>query len=268
MVTRIDPEVRNAVRISGRPDGRPILFSHGFGGSQESWRHVAPAFEADSRVILFDHVGAGASDPDAYDRVKYDSLHGYADDVVEIVEHLGLTDAVFVGHSVSGMIGVLAANRRPDLFSLLVLVGPSPRYIDDVDYPGGFTQEAIDDLLTSLESNYVSFSNSLAPVLIGDPSRPDLTADMADSIRAVDPTVASQFARATFLSDNRRDLADVTVPTVILQSAQDNIAGPDVGRYVHEHIPGSRLEIMPSRGHIPNLSDPDVLVRHIRAALG
>ncbi|MGN6326974.1 alpha/beta fold hydrolase [Pseudolysinimonas sp.] len=267
MPASADPVIRNNVHVSGDPGGRPILFSHGFGGNQESWRYVAPAFESDFRVVLFDHVGAPGSDIVAYDRVKYDSLHGYADDVVELIETMGLTDVVFVGHSVSGMIGLLAANQRPDLFGHLVLVGPSPRYLDADGYAGGFSREAIDELLASMDSNFASWSEDLAPVLMGAGAGDELTHGLAAGIRRIDPRIAAQFARVTFLSDNRRDLADVTVPTLILQSAEDNIAGPEVGRFVHEHITGSRLVVTPSRGHIPHLSDPDQVISQIRAYL-
>lgn len=265
-MVRADPLVRNNVRITGTPDASTIMFAHAFGGSGESWRLVAPAFEADHRVVVFDNMGVGGSDRSAYDPVKYDSLHGYADDVVEIVEALG-TPVTFVGHSVSAIIGMLAANQRPELFSRLIMVGPSPRYLDADGYVGGFSRAAIRELLDSLELNYPVAAASLSAVLMGYPDRPELTANLAESITSADPAIAVQFARATFLSDHRRDLADVTVPTVILQSAEDNIAAPAVGRYVHEHIPGSRYVEMSARGHIPNLSDPDELVARIREAL-
>lgn len=261
-----DPLVRNNVRVTGNPAGSTIVFAHAFGGSGDSWRLVAPAFETDHRVVVFDHVGVGGSDRAAYDPAKYDSLHGYADDVIELVEMLG-TAVVFVGHCVSAMIGVLAANQRPDLFERLILVGASPRYLDDDGYAGGFSRAAIDELLDSLEVNYPAGAASLSTVLMGYPERPELTANFAETITTADPDIAAQFARVTFLSDHRRDLADVTVPTIILQSSQDNIAAPAVGRYVHEHIPGSRYVELSARGHIPNLSDPEELTAHIREAL-
>jgi sigma-B regulation protein RsbQ len=260
-------QVRNNVQVSGDPDGTPIVFGHGFGGSRESWRFVAPEFEADHRVVVFDHTGAGNSDISFYDRAKYDSLHGYADDIIEIIEDLGLRDVIFVGHSVGGIIGMLAANRRPDLFGRLILLVPSPRYIDTPGYTGGFTQEAVDELLDSLDANYSRWSSAMAPVLMGNPDRPELSEALAQVIAAVDPTITAQFAAVTFLSDNRRDLAEVSIPTLILASTEDNVAGPDVERYVHENIPGSRFITMNSRGHVPNLSAPDEVVRHIREEL-
>ena len=259
---------RNNVNVTGNPDGQPILFVHGFGGSQESWHGMTAEFEPEFKVVLLDHVGCGASDVSAYDRAKYDSLHGYVDDLLEIIEVLRLENMVFVGHSVSAVMGVLAANRAPELFDRLVLVGPSPRYIDDDDYVGGFSQEAIDDLLNSLDSNYLGWSSAIAPTLMGNAERPELSIALDESIRTIDPAIASQFARVTFLSDNRRDLADVTVPTLVLQSTEDVIASFEVGRYVHENIPNSEFVLMESRGHLPNLSHPAEVSRHIKAFLG
>jgi sigma-B regulation protein RsbQ len=262
-----DPTVRNNVTVTGRPGGTPIVFAHGLGGTKESWRFVAPAFEDDYRVVVFDHVGAGGSDTSTYDRAKYDSLNGFADDVVELIEALEVDPVVFVGHSVAGIIGVLAANQRPDLFRQLILLGPSPRYVDTDGYTGGFSEDAVDDLLTSMDSNYLSWSSELAPMLMGNPDRPHLSSDLAAVIASAEPAMAAQFARATFLGDNRRDLADVTVPTVILQSAEDNIASRTVGQYVHEQIPDSRLAVMPTHGHVTHLSAPDEVIAHIRAHL-
>ena len=189
---------RNNVVVSGNPDGRSIIFAHGFGCSQEAWRLVAPRFEAEYRVIVFDNVGAGGSDLAAYDRGKYDSLYGYADDVVEILDELDLSDVVYVGHSVSSMIGVLAAIARPDLIGTLVLVNPSPRYIDDGDYVGGFTEPDIMALLDNLDSNYLGWSSAMAPVIIGNADRPELGSELTASFCRFDPAIARQFARVTF----------------------------------------------------------------------
>lgn len=258
---------RNNVVVTGNPDGRTMIFAHGFGCSQAAWRLAAPHFEADHRVVRFDHVGAGDSDLTAYDPGKYDSLHGYADDLVEIVESLDATDVIFVGHSVSAMVGVLAANRIPSRFRQLVLVGPSPRYVNDGDYRGGFERADIEGLLDSLDADYLGWSAAFAPVIMGTPERPELGAELTESFCRLDPAIARQFARVTFLSDNRRDLADVTVPTHILQSSDDVIAPTEVGRYVHEAIPGSRLTILSATGHIPILSGVDELVEAIRSGL-
>jgi sigma-B regulation protein RsbQ len=266
---RTDALRRNNVRVTGNPTGRPLVFGHGYGGSQESWSEVIPAFENDFKIVLFDHVGAGGSDVSAYDRGKYDSLHGYADDLIEIIEQLELTDVVYVGHSVSAMMGVLASIRAPDRIGTLVLVGPSPRYVDsDSDgYSGAFTQEAIDGLLDSLDSNYLGWSSVMAPMIMGNADRPELGEALTESFTTVDPVIAAQFARVTFLSDNRRDLADVTVPTLILQSSDDVIAPMSVGEYVHRSIPGSEMIVMTSRGHVPNLSDPEQVATYIRSYL-
>lgn len=258
---------RNNVTVMGDPDAPPMVFAHGFGCSQQTWRHVAPAFADDYRVVLFDHVGAGDSDLSAYDRGKYDSLHGYAGDVLEILGALDLEDVTFVGHSVSAMIGVLAANRDPGRFAELVLVGPSPRYVDADGYRGGFGQDDIDGLLDAIDSNYLGWSSQMAPVIMGNPGRPELGADLTASFCRTDPTIARQFASVTFLSDNRRDLAQVSVPTLVIQSSDDVIAPLEVGRYVHESIPGSRFHLLETAGHIPNLSGPDELIAAIRAGL-
>jgi len=256
---------RNNVTISGNPLGQPLLFAHGFGCGQGAWRYVIPQFEEHYKVIAFDHVGSGGSDVTAYDRGKYDSLNGYADDILEIIAELELTDVIFVGHSVSSMMGVLAANRAPELFAKLILVGPSPRYVDDGSYKGGFTQDAIDGLIDSLDSNYLGWSSMMAPVIMGNPERPELGAELTASFCAVDPTIAGQFARATFLGDNRRDLAEVTVPTLVLQSSDDVIAPVEVGEFVRDSIPGSTYVVMTSRGHVPNLSDPEQVAANIRS---
>jgi sigma-B regulation protein RsbQ len=239
------------------------VFAHGFGCSQEVWRDVLPHFEERFKVVAFDHVGAGGSDVDAYDRGKYDSLSGYADDLLEILETENLRDVVYVGHSVSSMIGVVAANQDPSRFGSLVLVGPSPRYVNDGDYLGGFEQEDIDDLLDSLDANYLGWSASMAPVIMGNAERPELGETLTTSFCRIDPAIAGQFARVTFLSDNRRDLGAVTVPTLVLQCTDDVIAPLAVGRFVHEHIPGSRFHLLAATGHVPNISGPDELAEAI-----
>ncbi len=257
---------RNNVRVSGRGT-RPLLFAHGFGCDQNMWRLVAPAFEDACRVILFDHVGAGGSDASRYDRTKYSSLDGYATDVLEICEELGLTDVIFVGHSVSAMIGVLAAKREPGRFRALVLVGPSPRYLNDVDYVGGFSEADIQGLLDSLDSNYLGWSSAMAPVIMGNPGRPELGQELTNSFCRTNPEIAGHFARVTFLSDNRKDLKDVTIPTLVLQCSDDVIAPDEVGRYVHQQMPGSRFVSMKATGHCPNLSAPEETTEAIRTFL-
>ena len=259
---------RNRVRVSGVPDGRPMVFAHGFGCDQEMWRLVVPAFETDHRVVLFDYVGSGRSDLSAYDPVRYGSLEGYAADVVEICRELDLDDVVLVGRSVSAMIGVLAAARAPELFGALVMVGPSPRYVDNGDYVGGFSREDIAALLESLDSNHLGWSAAMAPVIMGNPDRPELTAELTNSFCRTDPDIARQFARVTFLSDNRADLPGVRVPTLVLQCTADAIAPEAVGRYVHEHVPGSVYTLLSATGHCPHLSAPAETTAAIRAFLG
>jgi sigma-B regulation protein RsbQ len=259
---------RNNVTVSGAADGRAMIFAHGFGCSQATWDLVAPHFEADHKVILFDHVGAGGSDTSAYDPGKYDSLHGYAEDVLEILETLNVTDVVFVGHSVSAMIGILAANRDSSRFGALVLVGPSPRYVNDGAYRGGFEPDDIASLLDSLDSNYLGWSRAMAPVIMGNPQRPELGDRLTASFCAIDPEIARHFAHVTFLSDNRADLPLVTVPTLVLQCSADAIAPVEVGRYMHAAIEGSTLSVLEATGHVPILSAPDEVVAQIRGYLG
>jgi sigma-B regulation protein RsbQ len=263
----MDVLTRNNVVISGRPDGPAMLFAHGFGCDQNMWRGVAPAFEADFRVVLFDHVGAGHSDSTAYSSQRYGSLDGYATDVLEIVAALDLTDVVFVGHSVSAMIGVLAANRQPERFDRLVLVAPSPRYVDDDGYVGGFSRPDIEELLDSLDSNYLGWSAAMAPVIMGNPGRPELGAELANSFCRTDPAIAREFARVTFLSDNRPDLAAVRTPALVLQCSDDVIAPRAVGDYLHRELAGSTLVQLAATGHCPNLSAPEETVTAIRAYL-
>jgi sigma-B regulation protein RsbQ len=245
------------VQITGKPDGQPMVFAHGFGCDQHMWRYVAPRFEDDFRVVLFDHVGAGESDLSAYDPQRYGSLDGYADDLRAICRELDLRDVIFVGHSVSAMIGVLAAVAEPERFAKLILVGPSPRYIDDGSYVGGFSAADIEELLDSLESNYLGWSSVMAPVIMGNPERPGLGDELTESFCRTDPRIAERFARVTFMSDNRSDLAAVQVPTLVLQCREDVIAPVNVGTFVAEQIPNSQLVMLDATGHCPNLSAPE-----------
>ena len=241
-----------------------MIFAHGYGCDQNMWRLVAPAFEGEFQTILFDHVGAGASDLTAYDPAKYADLSGYADDVVEIVRELDVRDAVFVGHSVSAMIGVLASIKDTSLFGHLVLVGPSPRYIDDGDYVGGFSQAQIDELLEFLDSNHMGWSSTMAPLIMGNASRPELGEELTTSFCRMNPDIARNFARVTFSSDNRADLRGVRIPTLILQSTNDIIAPTLVGEYVHAEIVGSTFVRLAATGHCPNLSAPAEVIAAIR----
>jgi sigma-B regulation protein RsbQ len=244
-----------------------MVFAHGFGCDQQMWRFVAPAFEDAYRVVLFDYVGAGNSDLGAYDAERYSTLHGYARDVVEVCEASGVCDAIFVGHSVSSMIGALAANAAPGVIGALVMVGPSPRYINDEGYLGGFTAEEVEGLVTALSRNYLGWSAQMAPVIMGNPDRPALGAELTESFCRTDPEIQKRFARATFFSDNRADLARVSVPTLVLQCSDDVIAPDAVGRYVHEQIERSRFVQLDATGHCPNLSAPEETIAAIRRFL-
>jgi len=225
---------------------------------------VEPAFESEFRTILFDHVGAGGSDLKAYDKTKYSALEGYADDVIEIGREAGLRDAVYVGHSVSCMIGALVAQKAPGMFGKLVMVGPSARYIDDDDYVGGFSANQIEELLQFLESNHMGWSAQMAPAIMGNPDRPELGEELTNSFCRTDPEIAKAFARVTFTSDNRDDLAKIDVPTLILQCSEDIIASKEVGEFVHRGIPGSEIIILEATGHCPNLSAPDEVIAAMR----
>jgi sigma-B regulation protein RsbQ len=244
------------VKVSGAPGGQPIVFAHGYGCDQNMWRFVAPAFEDRYKVVLFDYVGAGHSDAGSYDPVRYSSLGSYADDVLEICRSLELDDVVLVGHSVSSMIGVLAANKQPEIFDKLVMVCPSPRYINDGDYTGGFGEADILELLESLESNYLGWSSAMAPVIMGNPDRPELGRELEASFCRTDPKIARDFARITFLADNRADLEQVKVPTLVLQCRNDAIAPIGVGEYVRDSLPRSSYVLLDATGHCPHLSMP------------
>jgi sigma-B regulation protein RsbQ len=249
------PEQHN-VRVVGPAEGRPMLLAHGYGCDQNMWRFVVPRLAERYRVVLFDHIGAGGSDLSAYDPSRYGSLDGYASDVLELCDALKLEDVIFVGHSVSGMIGVLAAAAVPELFSALVLVGPSPRYVDDEGYVGGFSRRDIDELLTSLDSNYLGWSSAIAPVIMGQPDRPELSQELEDSFCRTDPEIARRFAHVTFLSDNRADLARVQAPTLVLQCTDDVIAPVSVGQFVQDAIPNATMVLLNATGHCPHLSAP------------
>ncbi len=242
-----------------------MVFAHGFGCDQNMWRFVAPEFENDFKVVLFDHVGAGSSDLAAYDHRKYSALSGYAEDIVEIGRELSLKDAVFVGHSVSAMIGILASLKAPGMFGQLVLVGPSARYIDDGNYVGGFSEKQIGELLEFLEDNHMGWSAAMAPSIMGNLDRPELGEELTNSFCRTDPEIAKAFARVTFTSDNRADLPKVSVPTLILQCKEDIIASMAVGEFVHCQIPGSKMVVLDATGHCPNLSAPKEVVSAMQA---
>jgi sigma-B regulation protein RsbQ len=254
---------RNNVSVSGAGP-RSIMFAHGFGCDQTMWEQVAGHFEGDFRCILFDYVGHGRSDLGAYSSERYSTLAGFAQDVVEIGRELQLKDAIFVGHSVSSMIGALASLMAPGMFSDLVMVGPSPRYIDDEGSRGGFSREQIDELLEFLADNHLGWSAAMAPAIMGNPDRPELSARLENSFCSTDPEIAREFARVTFLSDNRNDLSSVATRTLVLQCSNDIIAPLEVGEYVHSRLPNSEYRLLQATGHCPNLSAPDEVTAAIR----
>lgn len=258
---------RNNVTVRGTGD-RMLVFAHGFGCDQHMWEPVANEFADDFRIVLFDYVGAGKSDLSAYDSRKYSDLSGYADDVVEIGRELGMENAVFIGHSVSSMIGALASVAAPEIFSDLVMVGPSPRYIDDEGYTGGFTREQVEELLEFLADNHLGWSQAMAPAIMGNPERPELGEALTNSFCNTDPDIAREFARVTFLSDNRADLPRVPARTLVLQCREDIIAPECVGEYVHEQLPNSEYRLLDATGHCPNLSAPEAVTEAIRSFIG
>ncbi|MFH8990364.1 alpha/beta fold hydrolase [Streptomyces sp. NPDC017940] len=254
---------RNNVTVSGPVDGPVVVLAHGFGCDQNMWRLIVPALAERYRVVLFDYVGSGGSDLSAWDPERYASLDGYARDVVEVCEELGLERAAFVGHSVSAMVGVLAARTAPERIGALVMVAPSPRYIDDDGYRGGFSAEDIEELLESLEANYLGWSSTMAPLIMGNPERPELGQELTNSFCATDPDIARVFARTTFLSDSREDLPGVSVPTLVLDCTEDMIAPRAVGAYVQAAVPASRLVTLKATGHCPQLSAPEATAEAI-----
>lgn len=262
-----DVRIRNNIKVKGK-GSQPMLFAHGFGCDQNMWRFVTPAFEEAFSTILFDYVGAGHSELSAYDARRYGQLEGYAQDVLDVCAALDLEEVVFVGHSVSSIIGILAALREPERFARLILIGPSPRYINDPpDYIGGFEKEELEGLLEMMDKNYIGWANFLAPVVMKNADRPELSRELEESFCSTDPTVARQFAQVTFFSDNRDDLPQVTVPSLILQCTEDAIAPDAVGEYMHRHLPGSTLYRMQATGHCPHMSHPEETIEAIQAYL-
>jgi sigma-B regulation protein RsbQ len=257
---------RNNIRFK-RNGKKTMMLVHGYGCDQNMWRFITPAFESDYQIVLLDLTGSGNSDTSQYDFKKYNSLQGYADDIIEICEMLNLEKVTFVGHSVSAMIGALASIKAPNRFENLIMICPSPRYINDKDYIGGFSQQDIDELLDSVESNYLGWSSFIAPVIMANSEKPELSDELANSFCRNHPKIAQHFAKVTFLSDNRADLPKITTPTLILQCSSDVIAPQVVGNYVHHHIQNSILYLMEATGHCPHLSSPKETILLIKRYL-
>jgi len=257
---------RNNVRVFGQGT-QPMLFAHGFGCDQNMWRFVTPAFADDYKVVVFDYVGSGKSDLTAYDPDRYSALVGYAEDVLDVIHALDLTDVIFVGHSVSSMIGLLAANQEPDRFSRLIMVGPSPRYINDPPYVGGFERKDVEGLLETMEKNYIGWANFLAPAIMKNSERPELSQELEESFCSTDPVIARRFAEATFFADNRADLPRAGVPSLIMQCSDDLIAPVDVGEYLRRTMPNSTLQVLEATGHCPHMSHPEETIAVMREYL-
>jgi sigma-B regulation protein RsbQ len=257
---------RHNVHVSG--DGpATMFFAHGFGCDQNMWRLLAPSYASRYRTVLFDLVGSGRSDLAAYDPKKYDTLHGYADDMLELAAAFGEGKSIFVGHSVSAMIGLLASVKQPDAFAAQIMIGPSPCYINDGDYVGGFSRTDIDSLLVAIESNYLGWSSNMAPAIMGAPEQPELAAELTNSFCRTDPEIALQFARVTFLSDVRADVPKLRVPALIVQCNDDLIAPISVGEYLHRELPRSMLRVIENLGHCPHLSAPSSTAQAMDAFL-
>jgi len=257
---------RNNVKIFGQ-GSTVMVFAHGYGCDQHVWTDIAYSFEKDYKLITFDYVGAGQSDLSAYNKDRYSTLDGYAQDILEIYETLNLKDTILVGHSVSSMIGLLAAVQRPELFSKLIFLGPSPRYLNDGAYFGGFERADLEDLFAMMDNNYLGWSRALAPSIMGNQDRPQLGDRLTNSFCATDPEIAKQFARVTFLSDNRKDLERLTVPSLTLQCTNDIIAPVQVGQYMHEKMQNNTLVIMDATGHCPHMSAPEETIQVMKTYL-
>ena len=262
----MDIIARNNVKVWGNGTIH-MMFAHGFGCDQNMWRFITPAFEQSYKIILFDYVGAGNSQISAYNEERYANLNGYAQDVLEICRELNLKDVIFVGHSVSSMIGLLAAIKEPARFSSLIMIGPSPCYINDTGYKGGFEKRDIDELLDTMDKNYIGWANFLAPAIMKNPERPELGKELTESFCSTDPKIAKHFARATFFSDNRNDLSKVTIRSLIMQCSDDIIAPNEVGDYLHTNLRNSTLKVLKATGHCPHMSEPEETVEVIRQYL-
>jgi len=253
---------RNNVKVSGSGN-QTLLFAHGFGCDQNVWRHITPAFSRDFKIVTFDYVGAGGSDLSAYSSERYGTLHGYATDILEICEELQLSDVIFVGHSVSSMIGLKAAIRQPDLFKQLIFVAPSASYINDGNYIGGFEKDDLLALFDVMDNNYLGWSSNMGPLVMGNADRPELAEELTKSFCTTNPKIAKEFARVTFFSDSRAELKALTIPSLTIQCSNDLLAPLEVGRYINNNTPLNAMTVLNATGHCPHLSAPVETTRAI-----
>ena len=259
---------RNNVKVIGTGE-KTIIFAHGFGCDQNMWRFIIPHFEKNYRIVLFDHVGSGRSDWTAFSADKYNSLHSYANDVLEICDELKLENVIFIGHSVSSMIGMLASIQRPDYFEKLVMIGPSPCYVNkEPNYHGGFEKDDIMELLNMMEMNFVGWASYFAPIAMNNPGHPSHSDELEANFCATNPAITRRFAEVTFFSDHRDDLANSTISTLILQCSEDSIVPLETGEFLHENLKNSTFRLMEAKGHYPHLSHPEETAKHIKQYLG
>ncbi|QRF54647.1 alpha/beta hydrolase (plasmid) [Rhizobium rosettiformans] len=263
-----DPTYKYAIKSFGTARS-PIIFAHGLGCDQTMWKDVAPAFQNKHQIVLFDLMGFGNSDASHFSYKHYQALTDYADDCIEVIEHCCTEPAAFVGHSVSSMIGVLAAAKRPELFSQLVLIGPSACYLNDGDrYRGGFEKQDIEGLIDAMQSNYLGWAGQMAPAIMGNSDRPELTDTLRESFCRTNPEIARHFAALTFWSDNRSDLAKAYTPALVLQCAEDVIAPVEVGKYVADQMPNATFVQLKATGHCPHVSHPAEVIQEIERYVG
>ncbi|WP_025143776.1 alpha/beta fold hydrolase [Pedobacter jeongneungensis] len=259
--------IRNNVKILGE-GSQVIMLAHGFGCAQSSWKYITDAFLEDYKVILFDYVGSGDSDLSQYDKRKYATLEGYACDVIDIIETLELSNVIFIGHSVSSMIGMIAALQLPEAFKKLIFIGPSPRYLNDRDYIGGFNIGDLETIFEHIAEDYVGWSKQLAPVVMDTPSKPELSDFLQECFEATDPSVALAFAMATFKADYRDKLKDLEVPSLTLQSSNDIMAPLSAGEFIYKNTPENFLVVMKATGHFPHISAPEETIKEIKEFIG
>lgn len=251
---------RHNVRVLGSL-GPPLIFAHGFGSEQRAWRSQVAAFKDHYQIILFDHVGCGRSDFNAYNATRYSSIHGYAEDLLELCEELDVRDGILVGHSVSGMAGLLAAVAEPKRFRQLVFVKASPRYLNDpsAGYVGGFEPAQLESLYAAMSGNFHAWSTGFSKLVMDNPEMPELAQEFARSLTLMRPDIALASARVIFESDLRAELPRLKTPTLIVQSGSDFAVPDEVGLYMARHIPLAQLARIDARGHLPHLSAPQAV---------